>query len=171
MRFHLLYVPALIAAAPVHAEDFLTLQQAQALIFPGAEFTPQDFVLNDDQIAQLIKETQAPIWRRQIKVWRALPGAGSSGSGHRSRRSDHVRRRTRQLRGRQGCRDPHLPAEVRRHPQSRLARAVCREALQQIRSDEPDPTISGSTLSTTHITEGVKRVLATYALFMAGKAS
>ena len=32
-------------------------------------------------------------------------------------------------------------------------------------------TLSGSTLSTTHITEGVKKVLATYALFMAGKAS
>jgi hypothetical protein len=32
-------------------------------------------------------------------------------------------------------------------------------------------TLSGSTLSTTHITEGVKRVLATYALFMAGKVS
>src|SRR5579872_449237 len=77
MRFELsLCVPAIIAAAPVaaHADNFLSLDQAQALMFPGATFTPSDFVLSDDQMTQLIKETQAPLFRRQVKVWRVSSG-------------------------------------------------------------------------------------------------
>jgi hypothetical protein len=172
MRFQLLCVPAIIAAAPVHAEDFLTLQQAQSLLFPGATFTSQDFVLSDEQISQLIKETQAPIWRRQIKVWRASSG-GWFFLDQVIGRDDRITYAV-GLDSSGGVKGVEILTCLQKYDGIRrpdwLAQFVGQhygksDLLNQI------ATISGSTLSTTHITEGVKRVLATYGLFMAGKSS
>src|SRR5690242_4022977 len=74
MRFELLFLPAIVVSAPAAAEDFLTVPQAQALIFPNATLTPSDFVLSDAQIATLKKETGVPLWRRQIKLWKVSTG-------------------------------------------------------------------------------------------------
>jgi FMN-binding domain len=172
MRFQYFCIPAIVAAAPVHADDFLTLQQAQALIFPGAEFTPQDFVLSDEQIAQLIKETQAPIWRRQVKVWRASTG-GWFFLDQVIGRDDRITYAV-GLDGSGAVKGVEILTCLQKYDGIRrpdwLAQFVGKhyspsDLLNQI------ATISGSTLSTTHITEGVKRVLATYALFMPGKTS
>jgi hypothetical protein len=169
----LLCVPAIIASAPVLAEDFLTLQQAQALIFPGAQFTPSDFVLSDDQIAQLLKQTEAPLFRRQVKVWRVSTG-GWFFLDQVIGRDDRITYavgldRTGAVKGVEiltclqkydGIRRPDWLAQFVGKQYSNES-----DLLNQI------ATISGSTLSTTHITEGVKRLLATYALFMAQRAS
>ncbi len=172
MRFQYLCVPVIVAAAPVHADDFLTLQQAQALIFPGAAFTPQDLVLSDEQIAQLIKETQAPIWRRQVKVWRTSTG-GWFFLDQVIGRDDRITYAV-GLDSSGAVKGVEILTCLQKYDGIRrpdwLALFVGKhygpsDLLNQV------ATISGSTLSTTHITEGVKRVLATYALFMAAKPS
>lgn len=172
MRFQFLCVPALIAAAPVYAEDFLTLQQAQELIFPGAQFTPKDFVLSDEQIAQLIKETQAPIWRRQVKVWRTSTG-GWFFLDQVIGRDDRITYAV-GLDSSGSVKGVEILTCLQKY--DGIRRADWRAQFVGKRYGNADlmneiATLSGSTLSTTHITEGVKKVLATYALFMAGKVS
>lgn len=172
MRFQLLWVPALVAAAPVFAEDFLSLAQAQALMFPGAQLTPRDFVLTDEQIAQLIKETQAPIWRRQVKVWHASTG-GWFFLDQVIGRDDRITYAV-GLDSSGAVKDIEILTCLQKY--DGIRNAAWRAQFVGKRYEPSDlmnqiATLSGSTLSTTHITEGVKRVLATYALFMAGKVS
>ena len=172
MRYQFLFVPAIVAAAPVYAEDFLTLQQAQTLIFPGAEFTPKDFVLSDEQIAQLIRETQAPIWRRQVKVWRTSTG-GWFFLDQVIGRDDRITYAV-GLDSSGGVKGVEILTCLQKYDGIRRADWLAQFAGKHYTQSDllnQIATISGSTLSTTHITEGVKRVLATYALFMAGKIS
>jgi FMN-binding domain len=168
----MLCVPAIVASAQVMAEDFLTLEQAQTLIFPGAQLTPSDFVLSDEQIAQLIKETQAPIWRRQVKVWRVSSG-GWFFLDQVIGRDDRITYAV-GLDSSGGVKGVEILTCLQKYDGIRrpewLAQFVGKhysksDLMNQI------ATLSGSTLSTTHITEGVKRVLATYALFMTPKVS
>lgn len=129
-------------------------------------------MLNDDQIAQLIKETQAPIWRRQIKVWRSSTG-GWFFLDQVIGRDDRITYAV-GLDSSGGVKGVEILTCLQKYDGIRRADWLGQFAGKRYsKSDLMNqiPTISGSTLSTTHITEGVKRVLATYALFMAGKAS
>jgi hypothetical protein len=174
MRFQfLLCVPAIVASAPVVAEDFLTLQQAQALLFPGAQFTPSDFVLSDDQIAQLLRETQAPLFRRQIKAWRVSSG-GWFFLDQVIGRDDRITYAV-GLDANGAVTGVEILTCLQKYDGIRrpdwLAQFVGKQYSNNADLMNQISTISGSTLSTTHITEGVKRVLATYALFMASRKS
>jgi hypothetical protein len=171
MRFQFaLCVPAIVIAAPAYAEDFLTIEQSQALIFPGAQFTPSDFVLSDDQIARLIGDTQAPIWRRQIKVWRVSTG-GWFFIDQVIGRDDRITYAV-GLDSAGAVKGVEILTCLLKYDgirrQDWLAQFVGKRYSKADLINQVG-TISGSTLSTTHITEGVKRVLATYALFVAPK--
>jgi hypothetical protein len=75
-RFELLLLAptALIATSPVLAEDFLSVEQAQQMLFPGAQFAPADFVLSDTQLELLAQKISTRVWRRQVKAWRVSSG-------------------------------------------------------------------------------------------------
>ena len=74
MRFELFILPAAcVAAASANAEEYLTVSQAQALIFPGEALVDSSFVLNDKQIDALVRAT-GPIARRQIRLWKSASG-------------------------------------------------------------------------------------------------
>jgi len=176
MRFQLSFcVPAIIAAAPVpvHADNFLTLEQAQALMFPGATFTPSDFVLSDDQMTQLIKETQAPLFRRQVKVWRVSTG-GWFFLDQVIGRDDRITFAV-GLDATGAVKDVEILICLQKYDGIRRpdwrAQFVGKQYSSKADLMNQIATLSGSTLSTIHITEGVKRVLATYSLFMQPKVS
>jgi hypothetical protein len=168
MRFELLFLPAIAVSAPVFAEQFLSLEQAQSLIFPNAVLTAADFVLTDAQIAALTNEIRAPLTRRQVKAWR-VAGGGWFFLDQAIVRGDRLTyalglNEDGSIKGVEilacmqeydGIRRPQWLAQFagRRYGKA--------DMLNQIR------TISGSTLSTTSITAGVKRMLATHALFLA----
>lgn len=172
MRFEVLLLPISVFAAssPLLAEDYLSLEQAQALIFPGAQLTSRDFILTDDQIASLTRYTGRPPPRRQVKAWWAST-RGWLFLDQVFGRDDRITyvlgldehgtiRGIEILRCMQkydGIRSPQWRAQFvgKRREKSDL--------LDQI------TTISGSTLSTTHVTEGVKRLLAIYAIALAPK--
>jgi hypothetical protein len=172
MRFEFLFAaPAIVVAcAPAFAEDFLTVSQAQAQIFSAAEFTPADFVLSDDQITALMQTVPGRIWRRQVKAWRVSTG-GWFFVDQVIGRDDRITYalgigKDGAVKGVEiltclqkydGIRKPEWRAQFAGRHFGKL------DLQDQI------STISGSTLSTTHITEGVQRMLATYALFLAPK--
>ena len=79
MRFRFGLVPVaisatLLAAPACHAETFLTLEQAQQLIFPGAVFTPADLALTDEQAEMLARSSGTTVYRNLVKVWRTSDG-------------------------------------------------------------------------------------------------
>jgi hypothetical protein len=65
---------AVIAASPATADDYLTVKQAQELIFPGAKLTPADFSLTEDQIDQLVKASNSAAFRSRVKAWKVSTG-------------------------------------------------------------------------------------------------
>src|ERR1700743_1418627 len=75
MRSQLLLVPAAIfASAPCVASTYLTVEQAQAAMVPGATFT-QDFVkLDQDQFNAIISDSDVNVWTRDIKAWKVSTG-------------------------------------------------------------------------------------------------
>lgn len=168
MRYEFLFLPALVVSAPALAEEYLSVAQAQALIFPNATLTPGDFVLSDAQIATLVKETGAPLSRRQVKAWQASTG-GWFFLDQVIVRGDRITYALGvdadgAIKGVEILACLQLYDGIRRlqwRTQFVGKRYGKIDMLDQI------STISGSTLSTTQITAAVKRMLATYALFLA----
>jgi hypothetical protein len=62
-------VAAALAAAPAAATNYLTLAEAQQLIFPGAQFTPADLTLTDAEAEQLGRVSGTTVYRNLVKVW------------------------------------------------------------------------------------------------------
>lgn len=172
MRFSLMLMPpALIAPAVAQAEMFLTAEEAQQALFPGASFTPADFVLSEAQVEKLLQVSRSTVLRSRVKVWKVSSGgwffldqvfgrddrityalgidAGGAVTGIEILVCD---------RGYSEVRNSRWLAQFHRVTQATADQLAGRIA-----------NISGSTLSVDHITEGVRRVLATHALFLAGK--
>jgi hypothetical protein len=162
---------ALVAAAPAFATDYLTVEQAQTLLFPGATFTPADVILSETQIDELLKIARAPVFRSKVRAWRVSTGGWFI--------LDQVVGRDDRITYALGLdKDGAVTG---------LEILVCLQEYSGIRSPRwrsqfvgrrygtPEyaaeiASISGTTLSVDHIAEGVKRTLATFALYIAPKA-
>jgi hypothetical protein len=168
----MMLVPAaLIAAAPVQAEQYLTVEQAQAALFPNASFTPADFTMSEEQQDELMKAVPVPMLRSKVKAWKVSSGGWFF--------LDQVFGRDDRITyaigldangavvgievlvcdsGYTGVRAPNWRAQFhgRRH---NVGPDLAKEFVN----------ISGTTLSAQHIAEGVKRMLATHAMFIVGK--
>lgn len=171
----LFLAPAAVMVSHVHAADYLSVAQAQALLFPTAQaFVAQPLKFGDEQ-RERIKAISGmrQRWDEQ-KVWRAeSPGklhgwvivdevigkhefityaVGVSSDGHivgveiLSYRETHG-------------------GQVRDAGWRRLF--VGKTLADPFKLDEDVPNISGATLSCRNVLDGVKRVLAIHKLFLA----
>jgi hypothetical protein len=169
MRSQLLLIPAaLVAADPASAHVYMSLQKAQKALFPGATFTPAFFRLNESQYNKLVNVGNVTVWNREVKVWKVSTGGWFI--------LDQVLGR-----------DDWVSYAVALDDQGKVIGVevlVCEDRYDQIRNPawlaqfkgrqhgtlrlEGDiRVISGTTLSSDHITGGVKRLLATHALHLA----
>jgi hypothetical protein len=172
MRSQFFILPAaVVASLAAHAESFLTVEEAQSLVFPGATMTPADFTMNEKQVDQLIKITGSTVYRSKVRVWRASTGGWFF--------VDQV-----------PGKDDRVTYAVGLDEQGAVIGIeilVCLPAYGRVREPEwlnqfrgkrhadggladSIVSISGTTLTSEHIADGVQRVLATYALFMKQKA-
>jgi len=164
-------LPALTIAVPAQATVYLSVEQAQALMFPGETLT-QDFrTLTSAQADAVESASDVNVRDKEIKAWRtssggwfivdevvgkhdfipialAIDAKGAVKSvevlEYREAYGDQVR-------------DPAWRAQFTGKTKgSKLALTKDIE------------NISGATLSCRHITDGVKRLLATHALVLAG---
>ncbi len=67
-------IAALTVVQPAAATVFMSIQQAQALMFPGATLTEEFRSLTDAQVAAIEKASDANVASKQFKVWRASTG-------------------------------------------------------------------------------------------------
>jgi Na+-translocating ferredoxin:NAD+ oxidoreductase RnfG subunit len=75
-----LAVPALAAAAPAYATQYLTVEQAQQALFPpGTQFTPYPVELSAAQKEAIEEASGVRVRNHKPPVWRALAGAQPAG--------------------------------------------------------------------------------------------
>ena len=160
-----------LAAAPLAlvcqaagATTYLTVTQAQQAIFPGGAFEPADVVLSDAQAGAIESRSGVSVRERRLKAWRVSGGGwfivdevlgkhdfityavglDSSGSVRGIEIMEY-----RETYGYQ-IRDPRWRAQFEG-----------KTASAPLKIDRDIVNISGATLSCRHVTDGVKRLLAT----------
>ena len=169
-RFILLPVASLAIVSPAYAVVYLSVEQAQKLMFPDATFTPDFRMLTDQQVSAIQKESAIKVPSRNLQVWRVSSGGwfmvdqvigkhefipfavglDAEGSVKQIEILEY-----REAYGSQ-VRNPAWRAQFtgKRHG----AALTLQKDIQNI---------SGASLSSRHITDGVKRLLATYAIVLA----
>src|SRR5689334_8972687 len=167
-RFLLLPAAVVMAAAPAQADNFLTIEQAQKLLFPDATLTPADFTMSEHQVDQLISVTGSTVYRSKVRAWRAstggwffvdqVPGRDDRVTYALALEPNGTVRGVEVLIGLAqygAIRDPEWRGHFkgRQHTKGKAA-------------DLDIPLVSGQTLTTAHVGDGINRLLATYALFM-----
>lgn len=170
MRSPWLIAPAVLAASTSgYATTYLTVEQAQAAIFPGATLTPAPVTLTAAQRAAIEKTSGIRVRSSEVKAWRVTGGGwfvvdevlgkheyityavglDVSGATHGIEILDY-----RETYG----------GEIR-NPKWR-SQFTGKTSAAPLKLDVDIKNISGATLSSRHITDGVKRILATYDLVL-----
>jgi len=172
MRYEFLFVPAaLIASASVMAEEYLTIEQAQAMLFPGETFIPKHFVLTDAQIEALVRAT-GPLARRQVRVWNSSAGGWFF--------LDHVIVKGDRIVYSVGLDEHGVVKGIEVLACLALYDGIRRGAwrtqffgTRHANAAKLDhiTAVSGSTLSCNNLTTGIKRMLAIHALFLTQKST
>lgn len=170
-RFHYISLAAALAApTAVHATTYMTVEQAQAAMFPGETFRPAFQQLTPQQVAAIRQASgEAPL-SKTLRAWKASSGgwfivdqvvgkhefitfalALDSGGGVKAVEIMDYR----ESYGSQ-VRDPRWRAQF-----------TGKHAGQPLQLGREIRNISGATLSSKHVTDGVRRLLATYAVVLA----
>jgi hypothetical protein len=164
-----LLIPAAVITAPLcaYATQYLTLEQAQQVIFPGSEFTPAFITINDAQKKEIERRTGVNVRVRDQRVWRVSTGGffivdevvgkhefityatglNADGSVRQIEIMDY-----RESYG----------YEIRNEAWRR--QFVGRRDGDLLKFEVDIQNIGGATLSCRHITDGVKRLLALYSV-------
>jgi len=157
--------PLAIVAPAALATVYLSTEQAQQAIFPGAAFEPARIELTDAQARAIENRSDVNVRIRELKAWRVSGGGWfivdevvgkhefityavglrADGSVKQIEIMDY-----RESYGYQ-IRDPHWRAQF-----------AGKTASAPLKLDRDIRNISGATLSCRHVTDGVKRILATY---------
>jgi len=162
-----LWIPVAAVSTSVYATTYFNLEQAQQAIFPGEKFTQAFVTLSGEQASQIEKQSDTNVRNREVRVWKASGGGlfiedevvgkhefityaiglNADGSVRQIEIMDY-----RESYG----------YEVR-NPDWRH-QFVGKTAASPLKLEKDIRNISGATLSSRHVTDGVKRVLATYAI-------
>lgn len=171
MRSRLIYLPVacLSAAAPVQATVYLSIEQAQQLMFPGVALTADARQLSDAQRQAIQQDSGVAVPSAAVQAWRAADGGWFI--------VDQVIGKHSPIRFALAL-DAHgavRQIEILEYIESyggevRLAswrhQFVGKQHSDQLQIEHNIKNISGATLSCNHVTEGVRRLLSTYALVL-----
>jgi hypothetical protein len=159
----------LVAAAPGYAARYLTVEQAQAAMFPGERLTFAPLTLTAEQVKAVEKASGVGVRVKELRLWRAERGgvfivdevlgkhefitwALGLGSDGRVRQIEILEYR-------------ETYGDEVRLPKWR-AQFYGKSYGAALKLDEDIKNISGATLSCRHVTDGVRRLLATHALVL-----
>ena len=164
-------VPSVVIAvnAPAWATEYLTVAQAQRLIFPDETFTPLPLSLSDEQRQGIKKLSGVSARKKEQRVWETSSGGyfivdevvgkhefityavgiDENGKIRQIEIMDY-----RETYG-DGIREATWRQQF-----------VGKTSGAKLKLDEDIKNISGATLSCRHVTDGVKRIMAMYALVL-----
>lgn len=172
MRAHFVLIPfaTLAIVSPAHATVYLSLEHAQALMFPGASFTPDFRMLTREQVSAVEKASGVNVRSRDLHIWRVSTGGWFI--------ADEVVGKHEFIPfalalDADGAVKSVEILEYRESYGSEVRNPAWREQFTGKRHGAPlrltkdIQNISGATLSSRHITDGINRLLATYAIAIA----
>jgi Na+-translocating ferredoxin:NAD+ oxidoreductase RnfG subunit len=172
MKVELFFLPiaALGIASPACATVYMSVEQAQAALFPGASFT-QDFrTLSADQMAAIEKQSGVNVRNAELKVWRVSSGgwfiADDVVGKHEFIPFALAIDATGAVKGLEILEYREAYGGEVRDPKWR-AQFTGKTSHAALQLDHGIENISGATLSSKHITDGVRRLLVTHDLLFA----
>jgi Na+-translocating ferredoxin:NAD+ oxidoreductase RnfG subunit len=169
--YRLLTLAALAAVPGLgHATVYMTAEQAQVLMYPHQALKPDFRNMSPDQMSSIRKASGELPLSKQLKAWRAADGGWfivDEVVGKHEFITYAV-----SLDGSGGVRNVEiLDYREAYGGQVRDARwrqqFVGKRAGQPLKLGSDIKNISGATLSSKHVTDGVRRLLATYAIVLA----
>ncbi len=166
----LVQIAALTVVQPAAATVFMSIQQAQALMFPGATLTEGFRSLTDAQVAAIEKASDANVASKQFKVWRASTG-GWFIADQVVGKHDFIPFAV-ALDANGAVKDVEI-LEYREAYGGEIANARWRAQFtgkthdSTLRLTKDIVNLSGATLSSKHITDGVRRLVVTHAILFA----
>lgn len=171
MKAQFILIPAaFVVAEPVHATVYLSVEQAQALMFPGAKLTSDFRTLSDAQASEIEDRSGVNVRERRVMAWKVSEGGwfivDEVVGKHDfipfalALNADGSVKSVEILEYREA-----YGGEVR--APKWLAQFKGKTSASSVRLTKDIQNISGATLSSKHITDGVRRLLATYAVAFA----
>jgi Na+-translocating ferredoxin:NAD+ oxidoreductase RnfG subunit len=162
-------------ATPASATDYLSITDAQRTLFPQAQaFTPYAVTLNATQLAQIKKISGTPQHSKTPKIWRAVKGKSTLGwmiVDAVIGKHDYITYAT--------AISPDgrvLGVEIMTYRESYggevrngawRAKFRGKTLADTFKLNQDIPNISGATLSSRNVMDGVKRLLAIHAVALA----
>ena len=158
-------VPIALFAPASYGATYLTVEQAQQAIFPGEKLSQSFISLTNQQVQEIERQSDTNVRRKQVQLWKSANGgffivdevvgkheyityaAGLNPDGTVKQIEIMTYRES-------------YGYEVRNADWR--AQFVGKSASAPLKLDKDIKNISGATLSCRHITDGVKRILATY---------
>ena len=168
MRSQLLLFPvAIVAAQPAAAATLMSVEQSQALMFPGAALTQNFVKMTEDQYLAIEDKSGIKFWNHDIKAWKVSTGGWF-------------------LIDRVLARDDFITYALALDKDGNIAGVEILDCMPHYnlavpawlkqfhgqRHDSPAlvediKVLSGATLSSKAVREGVKRLMATYEIVLA----
>jgi len=172
MRGQFLLIPlaSLAIVAPAHATVYLTVEQAQQLLFPGAEFVADNRTITPEQEREIERASGVSVRNRTLNLWRVSTG-GWFIVDQVIGRHDNIPYAI-GLDADGAVRGIEI-LEYRESYGGQIREPLWRAQFIGKRNGAPlalkrdIQNISGATLSCRHIADGVKRLLATHAFVIA----
>ncbi|MFI4983070.1 MAG: FMN-binding protein [Nevskiales bacterium] len=168
-RIVFLPLAALSVCAPAQALVYMSVEDAQKLMFGEQALTPLPLVLSPEQSAAIEKDAGVKVFAGALRAWKADDGyffvdavigkhdlityAVALGADGKVRRIEVLEYRE------------AYGGDVR-NPRW-LAQFKGKQHGDEVRIGEGIQNVSGATLSCEHVTDGIRRLLATYAIAIA----
>jgi hypothetical protein len=172
MRAQFVLVPfaTLAIVSPACATVYLSVAQAQQLMFPGATLTPEFRELTREQMSAIEEASGVDVRNRKVQIWRVSTG-GWFIADEVVGKHEFIPFALGLDAG--GAVKAVEILEYRESYGSQIRNPAWRDQFTGKRHGanltlaKDIQNISGATLSSRHITDGVKRLLATYAILLA----
>jgi hypothetical protein len=160
---------ALVVCQSAHALVYLSVEQAQALMFPGQTLTPVPVVLSAADVAAIEKDSGVPVYPGSLAAWKTTTGYFFT---------DSVIGKHDLIRYAVALEDGKVKeVEILEYREAYGGEVRNTRWLRQfvglhhgdtVKVGRGIQNISGATLSSEHVTDGIRRLLATYAIALAG---
>jgi Na+-translocating ferredoxin:NAD+ oxidoreductase RnfG subunit len=165
---------AFVAPAPAAATVYLSIPAAQQALFPGARFVAHPLALSDAQRKAIARASGTPGYDKVQRVWEARSDDRRAGwfivdrviGKHEFITYALALTPDGTIRGIEILDYRETYGGEIRNPNWRR-QFVGKRSGSRLRLDEDIKNISGATLSSRHVTDGVRRLLAIYQLLLA----
>jgi Na+-translocating ferredoxin:NAD+ oxidoreductase RnfG subunit len=165
------FLPAAIASGPalLYAETFLSVEQAQKQLFPGEQLTAKPITLTSDQRKAIQKASDVRLRDDKVNAWRSSKGgwfiADNVVGKHEFIDFAVALNANGSVKGVEVLTYRETYGSEVRNPKWR-SQFTSKTTAQPVKIDGDIKNISGATLSSVHITDGVRRLLHTWALVL-----